>query len=145
MRRTLLVLILAALALTGCGGPRTAGASPSPLPTGPLVLYARSGGLAGVDERLTVQPDGTYQVTRRGSAPRTGRLDAAELSELRRVLDQSHFADIPAVNPGHVDDGFSYHVVYAGHEVLAQDGGVPDTLRTVLAELDGLYQRLTRG
>jgi hypothetical protein len=42
-------------------------------------------------------------------------------------------------------DRFSYHVIYAGHEVLAQDGGIPDGLRPVLSELDGLYQRLTRG
>jgi hypothetical protein len=91
---------------------------------------------------LIVQHDGRYAIARRGRAPVTGQLAASELSSLQRTLDTAHFTDIPAVNPGKdVADGFTYHVVYAGHEVLAEDGDVPPALSPVIGALTGVLQR----
>ena len=163
-RRTAVLLI--GLALTGCGSTTQpagaasasgASASPSQAPTGApppapqasasassyrpvpttLIQYGRQGGLAGFNDQVTIAPDGTYDITRRGKAPKHGRLSAKELADLRAVLDSAHFADIPAVNrpPGVVNDGFTYRVGYAGHEVLAEDGGIPPALQPVLSAL----------
>lgn len=157
--------ILLVTAVAGCGGggsatpakPTTvtstpAGASgsasvpvpsPAPVPTGVLIEFGRQGGLAGLDDQVTVQADGSYQIIRKGGTPIQGRLSPDELARLRTVLDSAHFADIPAVNPGAstVADGFTYRVSYAGHEVLAQDGGVPPALAPVLDALTGILSR----
>ncbi len=124
------------------GATATAGPSRPPA-TGPLVQFGRQGGFAGVDDRIVVQPDGAYQITRKGGGTRTGTLPAAELTHLRSVLEAAHFRDIPAVNPApsEMRDGFTYHVVYAGHEVLAADGALPDALRDVVGELNTLMER----
>jgi hypothetical protein len=92
---------------------------------------------------VTVQADGSYQITRKGGTPIPGRLSPDELARLRTVLDSAHFGDIPAVNPGSppVADGFTYRVAYAGHEVLAQDGGVPPALAPVLDALAAMLSR----
>jgi hypothetical protein len=119
--------------------------SPAPVPTGTLVEFGRQGGLAGLDDQVTVQADGTYQIIRKGGTgtPTPGRLSPDEVARLRAVLDAAHFGEIPAVNPGAsaVADGFTYRVAYAGHEVLAQDGGVPPALAPVLDALSGILSR----
>ena len=131
-----------ATATASPGTTATAGPSQPPA-TGPLVQFGRQGGFAGVDDRIVVQPDGAYQITRKGGGTRTGTLPAAELTHLRSVLEAAHFRDIPAVNPApsELRDGFTYHVVYAGHDVQAADGALPDALRDVVGELNTLLER----
>jgi hypothetical protein len=161
--------ILLVTAAAGCGGGSSAGGKPAvvtstavgasgtasipppsavatPIPaTGTLVEFGRQGGLAGLDDQVTVQADGTYQIVRKGGTgtPTPGRLSPDEVAKLRAVLDSAHFGEIPAVNPGSsaVADGFTYRVAYAGHEVLAQDGGVPPALAPVLDALSGILSR----
>jgi hypothetical protein len=158
------VSILLVMAVAGCGGGSTPDARPTvvtsttfgasgsasipapsriPVPTGTLVEFGRQGGLAGLDDQVTVQADGSYQIVRKGGTPTPGRLSPDELAHLRAVLESAHFGDIPAVNPGAsaLADGFTYRVAYAGHEVLAQDGGVPPALAPVLDTLAGILGR----
>jgi hypothetical protein len=98
-------------------------------PAAYLVEYGRRGGLAGVDDRLVVQPDGSFTISHRGGTVSHGRMSPADLTKLRQVLEAY---------------AFTYHVVYAEHEVTAADGGVPAALRPVLAELEELLQRYGR-
>jgi hypothetical protein len=149
-----MVSVLLGCVLTGCGaaGPQHAGAAPGASASGAaspvssvgqvLVSYRRQGGIAGFDDRLTVQSSGAYEVSRRGGTPTPGRLSADELAGLRRALDASGFAGLPAVNPGPViADGFTYVVGYAGHEVVTEDGGVPAALTPVLTMLTDIVSR----
>jgi len=120
--------------------------SPGTNPTRPaadvLVTYRRQGGLAGVDDRLTVRPDGAYEVTHRGGAVATGRLSPDEVAGLKSVLDGSKFAEIPVWSPATgVADGFSYRVGYRSREVMAQDGAVPAALQPVIGALDKILTR----
>jgi hypothetical protein len=143
-------------ALAGCGGQVPAGVgATTPTPTAPtpttptptapaahLVEYSRQGGFAGVDDRLVVEPDGSFTVSHRGGAVSRGRVSPADLTKLRQVLEASHFGQIPAMTTsGGMADAFTYHVVYAEHDVTAADGGVPAALRPVLAELEEILQR----
>jgi hypothetical protein len=162
MRWRLTCLALTVIAATaGCGGSRPAAPAPTPVSSAsnassessrssapppsvalPLVSYGRQGGIGGSDDRLTVAPDGTYEITRRGVRPARGTLPAADLADLRGALERSGFADIPSVNSGGVmADGFTYYVEYGGHTVVAEDGGVPDALRPVLTALDRIFTR----
>jgi hypothetical protein len=151
MRWRLVCVALAMIATTaGCdGSPPAPSTSPAPSASpasgpsaAPLVSYGRQGGIGGNDDRLTVAPDGAYEITRRGVRPARGTLPAADLAALRGTLERSRFADIPSVNNGGVmADGFTYSVEYGGHTVVAEDGGVPDALRPVLAALDRIFTR----
>jgi hypothetical protein len=152
-RLSCLILVMIA-ATAGCGGSPpdppappaspAPSASPAPGPSvgSPLVSYGRQGGIGGNDDRLTVAPDGAYEINRRGVRPARGTLPAADLAELRGTLERSGFADIPSVNNGGVmADGFTYYVEYGGHTVVAEDGGVPDALRPILTALDRIFTR----
>jgi len=162
MRWRLSCLALAVIAATAaCDGSSTDPPAPkptvSPAPTAspappapsaspsvafPLVSYGRQGGIGGNDDRLTVAPDGAYEITRRGVRPARGTLPAADLADLRGTLERSGFADIPSVNSGGVmADGFTYYVEYGGHTVVAEDGGVPDALRPILTALDRIFNQ----
>jgi hypothetical protein len=122
------------------------GESPSPGTNRPapdvLVTYERQGGLAGFEDRLSVRPDGTYEVTHRGGAAATGRLSPAELAGLKSVLEGSKFAEIPvwSASTG-VADGFTYRVGYRSREVMAQDGNVPAALQPVIGALNEILTR----
>jgi hypothetical protein len=144
---------LLVLALAACDGgspapadPRSTPASSAPDVTEPpaadfLVEYGRQGGIAGVDDRLTVLPDGAYEISRNSVQPRRGTLPPAELAALRATLERTNFADIPAVNSGGgIVDGFTHYVVYGDHAVLAEDGAIPAALRPVISALDRVIQ-----
>jgi hypothetical protein len=146
--------VILGCALMGCGAaaPQRADAVPATSasiaasPVSPvadvLVSFRRQGGIAGFDDRLTVRPSGSYEISRRGGTPTTGQLSADELATLRQAMDASGFTRLPAVNPGPViADGFTYVVGYAGHEVVAEDGGVPAALTPVLTMLNDIVSR----
>jgi hypothetical protein len=164
------VALLLLLALAGCGQPGPATGSPSGAPsdtgssrqpsaaasavdptaqvgpqptTGVFVEYGRQGGIAGVNDRLTIQADGTFEISRGGRVPVRGKLSPAELAALRQVLDASHFERIPSVNPAPRGsaDIFTYFVGYGDHQVLAQDGAVPPALAPVISALDTIAAR----
>lgn len=155
LRTALLGGVLAAT-LVGCGSGTPAGGSPSPTVTpapssaatsAPSststasalrtpVEFQRQGGIAGLDDRLVVQRDGAYTIVTR-SGTKQGRLTGAELTALAGVLESSGFGRIPASHPaGGVADGFRYRVAYDGHEVRAEDGGLPDALDPVVGALN---------
>ncbi|MEV0452460.1 hypothetical protein [Streptomyces sp. NPDC050600] len=133
-------LLAAVITVTGCGqapaAPATtpATASPTtgseqPAPQDVLVEVAVTGGLAGVDNRLTVKYDGTY-TTRTGTKPsKSGRMTPAETAELRAALEDPAYAKVPASPTGSpIADGFQYSLTYAHRTVIAGDGERPPAL-----------------
>jgi hypothetical protein len=114
---------------------------PQPPATGPLVQYNRMGGIAGFNDELVIQRDGTYRISRREVVVARGRLSGAELDRLRSVLEASHFSGIPAVSLRGGADLMTYVVAYQGRVVTAMDGAVPRALGPVLGVLDDLLAR----
>jgi hypothetical protein len=134
----------------------SAGPSASPAPSAPgeptggasrptgdtLVSYVKQGGFAGVDDQLTIRPDGGYELTRRGSATARGTLSAAELSQLRAVFDSAHFTQIPVKSTSTgMADGFTYRIGYGNYAVMAQDGAIPGDLQPVINALESIASR----
>lgn len=102
---------------------------PEPSP----VVYQRSGGIAGVDDALTLSADGHASVTWNGGSAEEvvpGHLQAALLSSLEAADFISLKARYPAPSGG--ADLFSYMITYRSHSVWTQDGGVPATLYPVI-------------
>jgi hypothetical protein len=147
---------------SGSATPTTAGrsASPSgpatppatPVQTAPppdhartgdvLVEFGRQGGFAGLSDQLTVRGDGSFTLNRaKPRVQRSGRLTPGELADLRRVLAESGFAQLPKVEPAQGTDLFTYQVIYDGNQILAMDGGIAPPLRPVISMLTGIVSR----
>lgn len=142
--------LVAVLVLAGCGGagdgsltgagastlPSPAASSPGPsAPTGPLVVFSRTGGIAGQQVTLTVQQDGSAQVAGRRQA--TWTLSAGQLDGLRRALADADLRPVaPSGEP--VLDGYRYRVTYAGRTVLLSGDPVPAGAATAVEQLSTL-------
>ncbi len=72
---------------------------------------------------------------------RSGRLTAGELADVRRVLAESGFAQLPKDEPAKGNDLFTYQVIYQGSQILAMDGGIAPPLRPVIAALSDIVSR----
>ncbi|NML54329.1 hypothetical protein HHL19_07450 [Streptomyces sp. R302] len=101
-----------------------------------LVEVAVSGGFAGVDNRLVVREDGSWTLRSRDKEPRTGRMDADGLAELRAALEDPAYARVPERPSGRpVADGFQYTVTYHDRTVVAGEGERPTALQRVFDAL----------
>ena len=167
-RTPIAVTALLALALAGCadgstdttagasGAPSSSAAAPASASATPsagtsggagqnvgdtLLVFTRTGGLAGTNDRLVVRPDGSWTLTTK-SGTKEGKLTAAELTALKSTLDQVGFLKLPKVNDNsNVADGYTYSISYGGDEVVAKDGAVPAALQPVITILNGLLSR----
>ena len=146
MNRIALILATAALTAAGCGsgdGGTTISEPRVPGPTDTLVVYKRTGGIAGVQERLYVRPDGAARIEVGGFKPKATRfrLDPAELSRLRDARDAVDFAKLkPRYGDAYrVADGFETTVAADGRTVTVYTLGEPppelDQLIAVCGEI----------
>ncbi len=143
-------VLVGLLLLTGCGSagdgsltgagatllPSVVAGSPS-VPAGPLVVFTRTGGLAGLAATLTVQPDGAAQVTGRRQASWT--LTPGQLDGLRRALAGADLRPVAPSGPP-VLDGFSYRITYAGTSVLLASDPVPAGAAAAVSQLSMLAE-----
>lgn len=79
----------------------------------------RTGGFAGVQDTLVVQPDGRWRRTRRTAAAASGQLTAPQREELRRLAADPRLAAEATRTrpPTRCRDAFSYTVTVAGTTV----------------------------
>jgi hypothetical protein len=109
-------------------------------PSGELVDYRRSGGIAGLEDRLTVSRSGVGVHTPRNGVPRVFRVSPAALADLERALEAANFQSLdPSYLPTTpISDAFTYTITYLGGTVVASDGAVPTPLEPVVAALNRL-------
>ncbi len=150
MRRIALTLATAVL-LSGCGsgGDDTSTTAPPeprvPGPTDTVVVYERSGGIAGIRERLAVRPDGAARLETGGAKLEVKRfdLDPAELDGLRAAVDGVEFAQL---EPRYGEeppppDTFATTVAAEGRTVtVLHEGDPPAELRRLINVCAGLVQ-----
>jgi hypothetical protein len=105
-----------------------------------LISYHKSGGIAGVDETLTVYVDGTVELLTRDVAS-TMQADPIAIQALQKLLDSPEFAalQVPALPLG--ADYFIYELTLPGRKkpIIVADGvGTPPVLREVIGALEQL-------
>lgn len=124
--------------LAACGGDGTdVGAAEAPGPgqaAAPLVVLLRSGGIAGLQDRVAVDALGVVTVTRdRSPGPTTHTLSPTNMAALRTALVR---ADMAALARNYLDrnaaDAYQYDVTYQGVTVTADEGVLPAKLRPVV-------------
>ena len=120
---TALAAIVLGLIAGGCGSDEEqAPDSPGPKGDGPLVSYSRTGGVAGIDERLQIEADGAgvYELGPPEPRRRSLELSEAELEELIGLVDEAALDAVEA-EPSGCADCFVYTVAAAGSEVTLDD------------------------
>ena len=128
------VLILA-VAFAGCGAEADAKTLSGP------VTYGKSGGIAGLVQKLTVQPDGRATASSL-NAKRSFKLTRAQLKSLTTTVSRAKLSKTKS-KKDNVDgaDGFTYGVGYRGHKVTWSDFSdePPQRVMTLYQLLDELY------
>jgi hypothetical protein len=130
----MLIVIAIALFAAGCGS-SDAPESDQPesdvpvLTDGALVIYSRTGGVGGIDERLRIEPDGsaTVMIGEPMNTERSFELSATELDDVQALLDSADLEAMPTeAQPTGCADCFVYTVEYGGRSVTYDDATEPE-------------------
>ncbi|MGE5828725.1 MAG: hypothetical protein ACM30G_10240 [Micromonosporaceae bacterium] len=124
-----LTAVTVVVALAGCaqagpgtGGPATSGPT-TPNKAMDKVTITRSGGFAGVNQVLTVMPDGSWAYTdKRSGASQRGQLTADQMAQLGHLVsDPNMLAQRPPASSGSCADTFLYTVAVGEASVKFDD------------------------
>jgi hypothetical protein len=132
--RSAFFLTVALLALAGCGGESDAATLRQAL------SYARTGGIAGVSDHLSVQTDGHAKVTTRRGA-KSFTLSKSEQKALSGAVSTADLTHEKVTSGLDVPDAFNYVLHYGAHKLAFNDANMPKDVKKLVAELNELVQR----
>jgi hypothetical protein len=130
------VLIVTALILAGCLGTKTL---PVPNTADPTLFvdYQRSGGIAGINDRLVVFDNGAALVSSRTTS-REIQLNQSELEQISQVFAAAQFTALEgnytSLRGG--ADFMQYSISYKGKTVNTEDTAIPPALEPVIEEMN---------
>jgi hypothetical protein len=123
---------------TSGSDPTTSTAGTGQLP-GRIVL-TRTGGIAGMQDALVLNPDGSYTVTRRNQAPVARRADAAQLAAIAKAVQRADLARLPrSATSGTVSDEIYYKLNVGTRTYLIASTQAPDQVKPLLDVLGALF------
>jgi|SRR4051794_38944332 hypothetical protein len=132
-------LLLVAVLFAGCG----AGGDAAAATLRGKVDYAKSGGIAGLVQKLTVSPDGRA-VAASVERKQTFKLSRAQLKALTAAVAKARLKDTKdPKSTAQGADGFAYRVAYRGDDVQWDDftGDPPQRVLALYRFLDDLYEQ----
>ena len=98
-----------------------------------MVTFVRSGGLAGVEERLVIGRDGQGMLTTRSQPkPSLFAIGSDDLAHLRSLLENARLSSLRRQYPPRGADMFQYDVAYSGQSVTAYDTSIPPPLQPAI-------------
>jgi hypothetical protein len=129
-------LIVAAIVLTGCLGVKTPPVSRPAAPT-LFVDYERSGGIAGVNDRLVIFDNGVTLVSSR-STSREIRLNQSDLDQISALFETAQFLSLEGNYTSRRGgaDFMQYSISYRGKTVNTEDTAIPSSLEPVIREMN---------
>ncbi len=132
--------------LAGCGSASQSASTATSTPSGrqALVTYSKSGGIAGIIERLKVEPSGHATVSEglpADAKTKTFSLSPEELSKLRQTLDAAKLASHASASPQGCADCFVYRIAYRGTTFEGDQATLPAAVRPAVEALDALTAR----
>ena len=134
MRHQIFIIVIVILAgwLASCMGTTSSGI---------LVEYRRSGGFAGLDDRLIIQVNGQATLTRKAEHYEFV-LDRDTMNQLQALFDDAEFSKLRReyLPSRQGSDLFEYVVTYKGHTVQTMDTAVPEALWPVLELLNQIIE-----
>jgi hypothetical protein len=142
------VLVVTAIVLTGCLGMKT---PPVSRPATPdlFVDYQRTGGIAGMNDRLVIFDNGVTLVSS-GTTSREILLNQSDLEHISAVFEAGQFSMLEGNYTARRGwaDFLQYSISYRGKTVHTEDSAIPPSLEPVIKEMDrilsnGLNSRQT--
>jgi len=109
-----------------------------------LVVFERSGGIAGSLDRLVIQPKGKARLTTRAHPEGTRfRVERRTLRRLRSLLDRAQLGTLDPSYEGEevVRDDIDFQITHDGHTVQTAGTAAPPRLDAVLALLQRIVDR----
>ena len=130
------VLVVAAIVLTGCLGVKTPPVSRPAAPT-LFIDYQRSGGIAGVNERLVIFDNGVTLVSSRTTS-REILLNQSDLEQISALFDAAQFTMLEGNYTSRRGgaDFMQYSISYKGKTVNTEDTSIPPSLEPVIKGMD---------
>ena len=144
MRLAICICVVAAT-LIGCGSRATSTVQEPTTPrttraaTTKPILYHRTGGIAGTDDRVVIWPDGLVVVTGKILPDAEGRIDGEVLERLRRSFtgwDQLNDTYLAS----DVADAYLITISYGDKTIEASDlaPNLPETFRRIFTEMEAI-------
>lgn len=133
-----LVTIIIVVLTSGCLGTKTPVEVTTPPPT--LVLdYQRTGGIAGVDDRLVIFDNGAALISTK-SVNREFQINQSEIERIHRIFSQAEFASLEEnyTSPYNGADFLQYSISYQNKTVMTEDTVIPYSLQPVVRELNAI-------
>jgi len=130
------VLILALVVVCGCLGSKT---PPVSRPHAPSVLvdYYRTGGIAGLDDRLVIFDNGVVVVSSK-TVNQEIEINKTDIERIVTLFNQSQFPMLEgnySARPG-TADLITYTISYHNKTVNTEDTVIPPSLQPVIDELN---------
>jgi hypothetical protein len=129
-------MVVTAAVLTGCLGTKTL---PVPDPAEPTLFvdYQRTGGIAGMNDRLVIFDNGAGLVSGRTTS-REIQLNKSDLEQISSVFTRARFMELEgnytSLRGG--ADFMQYSIRYQGRTVNTEDTAIPPALEPVIEELN---------
>ncbi len=105
--------------------------------------YERSGGFAGLSERLSIRTDGRATVRIDGRS-RSVRLKSSERTRISRLVRQADLATVKVRKGPPAADAFGYSLAYRGRELEFTDTNFPRRLNALVSALADLVDKYGR-
>jgi len=128
--------ILVTVLSAGCLGEKAPAASGTAAP-GVVLNYHRTGGIAGVDDRLVIFDNG-YAVLSTRSSTQNFQVSKAELARILRLFESADFKSLEGnYTSRHMGaDLMQYRITYFDKTIITEDSVIPDSLQPIITELN---------
>jgi len=140
-----IIVILATVALSGCLGVKTPAVS-RPTPPAVFVDYHRTGGIAGLDDRIVIFDNGVAVISQK-SASTEITLNQTDLDRISELFKEAQFSMLLGnyTSRRGSADYFRYTISYHSKTVVAEDSAVPPSLQPVIDEMNRIINKATGG
>ena len=135
-----ILFIIAAVMVTGCLGSKT---TPGSNPRVPAVLvdYYRTGGIAGLNDRLVIFDNGVALISSKTINSEVD-LNQTDIDSIITLFDQAQFSNMGgnySARPGSVDL-IKYSIRFENKTVNTEDTAIPPSIKPVIAELNRIME-----
>ena len=140
-----IVVLLAAVALSGCLGIKTPPVS-RPAPPAVVVDYQRTGGIAGLDERIVIFDNGVAVISQKTASTEI-TLNQTDLEQITGIFNEAQFSMLQGNYTARrgAADYFRYTISYHGKTVIAEDSAIPPSLQPVIADMNRIINMADSG
>jgi len=137
------LFLITAVMVSGCLGSRTPPVSRPQVPA-VLVDYYRTGGIAGIQDRLVIFDNGVAIVSSKTENHEI-ELNQTDIDRIIQLFDQGRFSTLEGNYSGRHGsaDLIKYTIIYHNKTVSAEDTVIPPSIQPIIDELNRIIRTST--